>query len=267
MSNNLAPFDQIAGDYDALFSHSPAGKLIRQQVHVLLEPILHHNSMNILELNCGTGIDAVWLASKGHRVLATDISTSMVANTAARATVSPFSDHLTTQCLSINDLNQITTDHIFDLIFSNFGGFNCLSPHEILESTIHIHRLLRPGGDFVAVVMNDFCLWESLYFILKLKFKQIFRRKKISGHPVSIGNQAVINTWYYNRDNFKKLFAGRFNCIGTYPVGLFIPPPYILNQPHWEKYLQLLAKVDKKVQKFQFFSSFSDHFLIQLKTL
>ena len=267
MSTSNSPFDQIAGDYDEVFSHSPAGKLMRKQVHALLEPILLHNSMHILELNCGTGIDAVWLAGKGHRVIATDISGSMIAKTVARADASAIPVQLTTQCLSINDLGQVPTDHQFDLIFSNFGGFNCLSPDEILESAPHIHRLLRPGGYFVAVVMNECCLRESVYFTLRLKFKQIFRRKKIRGHPVSIGNQAVINTWYYNRDNFKKLFAGRFNCTATYPVGLFTPPPYILNQPHWEKYLHLLAKVDKKIQKFQFFSRFSDHFLIQLKTL
>ena len=32
----------------------------------------------MLEINCGTGIDADWLAKKGHFVIASDISSKMI---------------------------------------------------------------------------------------------------------------------------------------------------------------------------------------------
>ena len=40
----------------------------------LEKTFLDNNKLNILELNCGTGEDALWFAKQGHKVLATDLS-------------------------------------------------------------------------------------------------------------------------------------------------------------------------------------------------
>ena len=73
-------FDIAATTYDNTFTYSKIGKLQRNLVYEHLSKILpiDHN-LDILEINCGTGHDAIWLANQGHRVLATDISSEMIS--------------------------------------------------------------------------------------------------------------------------------------------------------------------------------------------
>ncbi len=75
-------FDTVAQSYDASFTHSVIGIAQRDVVWSYLESSLSSSDkLNILELNCGTGEDALWFAKKGHKVLATDISEKMLGIT------------------------------------------------------------------------------------------------------------------------------------------------------------------------------------------
>ena len=71
-----APFDAVADDYDSSFTDTAVGRLHRATVWRHLDAVLEPSS-KILELGCGTGEDALRLARRGHRVLATDVSTAM----------------------------------------------------------------------------------------------------------------------------------------------------------------------------------------------
>ena len=75
-----ANFDHHAINYDAYFSNSLIGKAQRERVHYFLNKQLEKKKKNlrVLEINCGTGIDADWLAKKGHFVIASDISSKMI---------------------------------------------------------------------------------------------------------------------------------------------------------------------------------------------
>lgn len=263
MSAEHHPFDQVADHYDQIFSQTPIGQLMREQVYFFLQPLLTKSPQHILELNAGTGLDAVWLAKRGHRVHATDIASQMVAKTDQLISAHHQSDRITTQVLSINDLPQLPHDHQYDLVFSNFGGLNCLSPEELTNSATHIRRLLKPGGQFVAVVMNDFCVWEILFFIFKLRFSKAFRRKRSQGKPVRLNTDTSIATWYYNYGNFKSVYEEYFETIRVAPVGLFLPPPFLFNKKKWTNYLVRLSNLDKRFQSVSFLSRFSDHFIIQ----
>jgi ubiquinone/menaquinone biosynthesis C-methylase UbiE len=79
MISNKTPFDQSAAAYDADFSFSMIGRAQRDIVHEYLENNLNFGKvLRILELNCGTGEDALFFAKKGADVLATDISEKML---------------------------------------------------------------------------------------------------------------------------------------------------------------------------------------------
>ena len=67
-------FDTAAAMYDDTFTYSVIGKLQRQYVHLHLTNILNETKpKKILEINCGTGEDAIWLAKQNYKVTATDI--------------------------------------------------------------------------------------------------------------------------------------------------------------------------------------------------
>src|SRR5690242_16912495 len=75
-------FDAVAHGYDAGFSHTMLGRMMRERVWILLSNRvgeLSRATTSILEINCGTGEDAIWFAKQGGNVLATDVSAEMIA--------------------------------------------------------------------------------------------------------------------------------------------------------------------------------------------
>ena len=80
-------FDIASAQYDTAFTFSKIGKAQRKMVFKYLNPILtQRQKLSILELNCGTGEDAIRFAQLGHHVLATDISEGMINVAKAKAT-------------------------------------------------------------------------------------------------------------------------------------------------------------------------------------
>ena len=77
---STAVFDILAQNYDADFTSSAIGRLQRNRVWSYLNPIIKEagRPLKILEINCGTGDDAIQLATMGHRVIATDSSAGMI---------------------------------------------------------------------------------------------------------------------------------------------------------------------------------------------
>ncbi len=123
-----ASFDKAAINYDETFTNSDIGKLQRDLVYEQLSKQLK-SIHNILEINCGTGEDAIWLSKQNFKVTATDISTKMIEEAKNKATLGNLN-------FEIADINLIATsfpNDNFDLIFSNFGGLNCLSKTELQD--------------------------------------------------------------------------------------------------------------------------------------
>ncbi|HUE95474.1 MAG TPA: class I SAM-dependent methyltransferase, partial [Longimicrobiaceae bacterium] len=73
-----AAFDAAAATYDAGFSHRTLGRWLREIVHEKLDASFPAGA-HVLELGCGTGEDALHLARRGVRVVATDASARMLA--------------------------------------------------------------------------------------------------------------------------------------------------------------------------------------------
>ena len=89
-----ALFDAAADTYDETFVNTNVGKLQRARVWNYLDSILPDKPLHILELNCGTGKDAVWFADKGHNVTATDISDKMLEIAKNKASLSNNSSNI-----------------------------------------------------------------------------------------------------------------------------------------------------------------------------
>jgi SAM-dependent methyltransferase len=257
-----ALFDSAAQNYDDAFTNTEIGKLQRARVWNYLNSILPNNSINILELNCGTGEDAIWFAEKGHKVLATDISEKMVEIARLKSEQLNLSDKIFVERLDINEIDKASFPNRFDLVFSNFGGLNCLSENELTVLSQRLKDLLATTGRFIAVAMPDFCMIESIYFLSKFNFKEVFRRRKMQCVNV---NDSLIKTYYYNPKRFFEYFKNEFDLYKTISVGLTIPPSYLNN--YFEKKLntlQLLNGTEHFFGNNLFSASISDHYLIDL---
>lgn len=72
-----APFDAVADTYDETFTESVIGKVQRRAVWREIDRAFFAGQ-RILELNCGTGVDAARLAGRGIAVWACDQSSRML---------------------------------------------------------------------------------------------------------------------------------------------------------------------------------------------
>ncbi len=257
-------FDAIAPVYDQTFTHTATGKCLRERVWHFTAKILSQQPGKALELNAGTGEDALWLTQQGWQVLATDISPDMLlmAQHKKAAAGIPQDNSPFFQTLALEELDKLK-DSGFDLIFSNFGGLNCLNPEALRQAGAAIAQKLKPGGHCIAVVMSRFCLWESLYFLVKGKFFGIFRRLIKGPAHAPLNAQTSVSTWYYSPRTASQILRGeqlvQNNC---QPIGFWLPPPYLesffAERP---KTLFILHWLEKHLAP-AWVSPAADHFLI-----
>lgn len=264
----VAAFDHIAQNYDTSFTYTAVGMAQRKIVWDYLEKILpNEKSLHILELNCGTGEDAIWLAQYNVQLTATDISEKMIAIATEKVATNHKQQAVQTTRMNIMDMNAALNGKKFDIIFSNFGGLNCLSKQEmktVLQEKIP--SILTPNGRIIFVLMTSFCLWETLFFFFKLKWNKAFRRLSKKPLIANLGNNATIKTWYYSPKWIKKNKLNTMKTVAVKPVGFFIPPSYLNNiftkRPKWFSFLQ---KAEKKITNKKWLARASDHFLIDLQ--
>jgi 2-polyprenyl-3-methyl-5-hydroxy-6-metoxy-1,4-benzoquinol methylase len=262
-----SPFDILAETYDTDFTQSQIGKLQRNRVWKCIDILLQNTDkpLRILEINCGTGEDALKLAAMGHSVIATDASEIMIEKARQKSSMSKINrDRIEFIQCSFNELKQNYQNENFDLVFSNFGGINCINKTEIAKLSDDLSSLINPSGYLFLTVMSRFCLWEIIYYGLKGKIATAFRRQKRSVFFYVNGSSMPV--FYYSPIDLKKLFWPKFKLVKTYPVGLFIPPSYLEKQfSNRRDWLNRLNRWEEKLGNHGTFSSLADHYCMILK--
>lgn len=258
-------FDIAAGSYDGDFTHSHTGMLQRELVWKYLDQRLTSDKkLHVLELNCGTGEDALHLAQSGHVVTATDISTEMLAQAKSKIQKQGLSCKVHLKQADINTLEDWNDSEKYDLVFSNFGGLNCITAEELLSFKTKISNYLRPNGSIILVLMSELCLWESFYFILKFRFDQVFRRKK--PYVMADVKGVKVKTWYYSPKKLRRLFAPEFRSVKLKPIGFFGPPSYLeplMKRNFW--FFKTLCFLERQLGRFAWQGPLADHYYIELE--
>jgi len=254
----LSDFDVSAKNYDHAFTFSQIGRAQRSRVHQFLEKnILEAKSLSVLELNCGTGEDARFFSEKGHQIIATDISEEMIQAALSKNIKGSvrFVQH---------DMTTITEDTFqkkFDLIFSNFGGLNCLPEEELKEMMQKIDKLLNPLGKIALVIMPKHCLWETFYFLMKGNWKKATRRNTKKSVMANVDGVEV-STWYYNPKDIVTLAKNQFRTLAIKPIGMTIPPSYL--EPYFKdkkSFFRLLVRMESMFAA-RFWAKYADHYLV-----
>ncbi len=154
----------------------------------------------------------------------------------------------------------------FHMAFSNFGGWNCLSAEEIERLGRNLHELLAENGQLFVVIMPSFCIWESVYFLLKGDIKKAFRRQNKQGISARINDNQYVTTYYYSPRNIVKLLSPYFSVEKIRPIGFFLPPSYVDNAFKKLPFLlSFLFFAEKCVSFIPFLAYFSDHYSMVLR--
>src|SRR5208282_69259 len=118
-------FDSVAADYDGPRGNNPLIQDMREEMWRWLHKTFAPGS-RLIDLGCGTGLDAVHLAKLGYQVTATDWSPRMVARTAARALKESVTAQVQALRLGAHELRGLDGDGAFDGAYSNLGPLNCV---------------------------------------------------------------------------------------------------------------------------------------------
>lgn len=254
-----ASFDKAAGNYDDTFTQTDIGKMQRSLVYTELSKHLD-TVETILEINCGTGEDAIWLARQNFHVIATDISPKMIEIAKSKRTF----DNLRFEIANINEIPSKFDRKDFDLLLSNFGGLNCLSDVELKSFFQNISTVLTEKGKLALVIMPKNTLWEQFYFLAKAQFRNVSRRKKTS--VIADVDGEKVRTFYYNPKDIVNLAKADFETVTVKPVGFFVPPSYLDGFLKNKKgLLQFLNRLEKGIKNWQFLSKYADHYIIVLQ--
>jgi len=215
----------------------------------------------ILELNAGTGLDALFFAEQGHQVLATDLSDGMVKQIQQKITDRKLGDALQVQQCSYTELDRIG-DSGFNYVFSNFGGLNCIP--DLTKVIKHLPALLKPGAIVTFVIMPPVCPWE-IGKVFKGKWKEAFRRFNKKGAPAHLEGE-YFPTFYFSPVQAAASFGPEFKKIKLEGLGTFSPPPYAEKFP--ERYpaaYKILTWLDEKTSLFPLCRSYADHFILSME--
>jgi len=169
-------FSRTAEKYDAFAENHPHLTRLRNKVYAHLERFLPPNA-HILELNAGSGVDAIHLAQQGYSVHATDIAPGMLARFRQKVEQQSLQERIVIQECSFTELGMVQAGP-FDAVFSNMGGLNCIP--DLSPVIQKLPLLLRPGGLVVWVLMPRVCLWEMVE-VFRFHPRLAFRRFSHAG--------------------------------------------------------------------------------------
>ncbi len=250
-------FDSVAAQYDSALGNNALIQRMREQLWRAVEQNVPIGS-RLLDIGCGTGIDAVHFASLGYHVAATDWSAQMIERTRSRAELSGMTDRVSAQPIGVQDLDQLS-DH-FDAAYSDLGPLNCAID---LESAVKsIRRLLKPNGKLIASVIGRSCPWEFIYYALHGNLKRARIRSKREVVPVNLNGQ-IVWTHYYSPREFYRVFQDQFKLDHCRGLSIFLPPPYLLRDRLRSIY-RPLGWIDDRVGGWPLMRNIGDHFLMVL---
>lgn len=212
----------------------------------------------VLELNSGTGLDAVFLAEKGYRVHCIDIAEGMITKLDEKIREKELHQRISYQLLSFTNLTNLN-EQSFDYIFSNFGGLNCAGD---LSSVFNqFDKILKPGGKITLVIIPPVCPWE-LALVFKGNFKTAFRRLHNKGIEANVEG-VKFQTYYYSVHDTMKALGNKFRLLEIEGLASFSPPPYMENFPKkFPAFYKFLTKLDGRLSHYFPFNRFADHFIL-----
>lgn len=281
VSRPASPFDAMAPEYDAAFTHSLVGRLMREAVWARLDAAFQPGE-RVLELSCGTGEDALHLARRGVRVLATDSSTGMLAVARAKIERAGLTELVEVAPLDLEELARFgdreargqgdrgtggqgdkvisLSPHLpFDGALCNFGGLNCVADQR--GGAAGLATLLRPGARVLLCVMGPAVPWEWGWYLARGKPLKALRRLRPGGVA-----WRGLRISYPSIGALRRAYRPWFRTRRVSALGALLPPsyaePWARSHP---RLLWALHRIERAFEATPPLPRLADHYLIELE--
>ena len=254
-------FGNLADRYDAIFTHSLIGRAQRNAVWEVARCTFRPGS-HILELNCGTGEDALFFARLGISVFACDASEKMIEVANGRRSREAPRAPVRFEVLPTEHIAVARQFGPFDGVFSNFSGLNCVSDNA--EVARQLATLVPAGSPLLLCFSSRFCLWEVLWFLVCGKAPKAIRRW--NGHAAASLGKITVEVQYPTVAELRKAFSPHFRLRSRTGIGVTVPPSYLENLARrFPGILSQLCVVDRLVSGWPVFRVCGDHVLLRFE--
>ena len=246
-------FDAEAPGYDEGFGSNPVGLLLRYVFQERLRALWQPGS-RVLDLGCGTGDDALFLASQGVFVHAVDIAPQMIERARAKAAERGLdAGQLRFELRAAEEVAGAGSG--FDGAYSGFGALNCADLAAVASG---LGAALRPGAPVLLSLMGR----HPLPALLERALTGRGEAPRGRGRPVVGG--VLLPVAYLTPGDARRALGGPFTWRTGFALGVLVPGPSHAGWVHdHPQSFGLLAALESLVRSWPVLRSLGDHVVLE----
>lgn len=254
-----AAFDGVALTYDHHIFGNPMNMWLRDR-SVDLMTTLFKQGDTVVEVGCGTGTETLRLASRGIRVVATDVSQRMLDVLMTKARARGLQENVVPVHCRAHQLKEGLSKAgctSVDGAYSTYGAVN--TEPRLGEMMSSLHGLIRPGGKLVLGVWNKYCLYEIIGYSMRMRPSMTVARLR---NPVPVGkSRFCVTTNAFSVGELSRQIRGRFELESVRGVCILLPPSNLVRYLPKGRLLRFFKGLDVALQSKNPWCRLGDHFL------
>ena len=157
--DQVAFYDGLAHRYDEMLTRAPIDRWTRRAFQTLVAETIPVGRL-LLDFGCGTGLDALWYAQRGYRVVAYDVSSRMLDQRRRRCAPEIAKGQIIPVGVPFAEFPAaIGRGQSPEAVVSNYGVLNALEhPRAFFDG---LAPVLAPGAAVVISALNPF-FWKDM---------------------------------------------------------------------------------------------------------
>jgi ubiquinone/menaquinone biosynthesis C-methylase UbiE len=253
-------FSRTAEKYDSFAEDHPHLTRMRNKVYSHVMRYIPRGA-RILELNAGTGTDAVRLAQRGYFIHATDIAPGMLNRLRDKVNTLGLQDRVTMEETSFLSLENVQSAP-FDAVFSDLGGLNCIP--NLTPVIQQLPTILKASGTVTWVLMPHICLWEMAE-VFRGNFSLAFRR--FARGSVRANLEGLnFDVYYFSPQQVIGCFGDDFELLALEGLSVITPTAESKNFAKWHPRLyHALSWLDDKLSPHWPWYAWGDFYILTMR--
>jgi len=221
---------------------------------------LFRAGQTVLDVGCGTGIDAAFFARRGVRVVGIDSSPAMIAEATARLAIPQLEGLADLRVMDLHDIDSLR-GVCFDGIISAFASLSIAIDLRLFAASAA--HLLKPRGRLIVHLLNRTSFWEWLGLVRSRRLNGARRLGDDVVRSFPIGGWDVPHHLYRADEAFGRFFCTDFALSRAYGIGILRPPNTVRRIPAFA--VTALGRLEQPLRVLRPFRDWGRFFVLELE--